>query len=273
MGFQMLEKAEAFAPKDDDFEYLHTKVIFTDGHGFFYACTQLRLDELDHDSLYLPELQNTATIIPADVWPLCPKGSTLAPEPIPNDCYVKRPSLLDFGDGQDDSKTIRELILHEVQVCETLRHHQHPNVAKYLGCKVDNDRIVGLCLSKYSKTLLELVQEGAHIDMDSCLDGIKRGIDHLHGLGYVHNDINPNNIMFAAGDDTPVIIDFDSCQLEGENLGFKSGTFMWCDESSMVAVRQNDYYGLLRIRKYLEDAGGNRGGDLGIVHQEGAEAG
>ncbi|KAF8534456.1 kinase-like domain-containing protein [Trichophaea hybrida] len=271
MDFQILEKMEVFAPKNDDFEYSHTKVIFTDGHKFFYTYTQLSLDELDEDSPHLPELQNMAATIPADVWPICPMGSILAPKPIPSDCYVKRPSLLDFGDGQSDSKTISELILHEVRICEILRHHQHPNVAKYLGCIVDNDRIVGLCLPKYSKTLLQLVQEGVHIDIDSCLDGIKRGIDHLHGLGYIHNDINSNNIMFDAGDDTPIIIDFDSCQLEGDILGIKSGTFMWCDESSVVAVRQNDYYGLLRIRNFLEDMGGNRGGDLGIFHQEGVE--
>lgn len=55
---------------------------------------------------------------------------------------------------------------------------------------------------------------GALDDSDGCLDGIERGIRHLHLLGLVHNDINPAKIMFE-GDGAPIIIDFGSCRATG----------------------------------------------------------
>jgi serine/threonine protein kinase len=86
---------------------------------------------------------------------------------------------------------------------------------------------------------------------DTC-SKIENGIAHLHSLGLVHNDLNPlnpANIMFSE-DDIPVIIDFDSCRREGENL-LKAGTPGWSDESAIVADRANDYYGLKKIKEAI----------------------
>jgi serine/threonine protein kinase len=47
------------------------------------------------------------------------------------------------------------------------------------------------------------------VDTDSYLRHVKAGIDHLHALDIVHNDIHLDNVMFADRDgDVPVIIDF-----------------------------------------------------------------
>ena len=50
----------------------------------------------------------------------------------------------------------------------------------------------------------------------------QNGLDHLHNLGLNHNDINPANIMLDK-EDVPIIIDFNSCQREGD-LSFGIGT-------------------------------------------------
>lgn len=85
--------------------------------------------------------------------------------------------------------------------------------------------IVRFCLSKYSKTLTHLIWTNADIDVDACLDGIKKGIDHLHSLGFIHGDLTTSNVIFCEGDDraqSPVIIDFDACRIkEGEKLGLQ----------------------------------------------------
>jgi serine/threonine protein kinase len=51
----------------------------------------------------------------------------------------------------------------------------------------------------------------------SILEGVKKGLDHIHALGIIHNDITPSNIMLDEHD-TPIIIDFGSCRDMGESL-------------------------------------------------------
>ncbi|OJD28217.1 hypothetical protein ACJ73_00374 [Blastomyces percursus] len=48
-------------------------------------------------------------------------------------------------------------ILREVETCEVLRKHPHPNIASYYGCQVTNGRVSGLCFKRYTSTLLEKV--------------------------------------------------------------------------------------------------------------------
>ncbi|KAI5786629.1 hypothetical protein FPQ18DRAFT_232788, partial [Pyronema domesticum] len=100
----------------------------------------------------------------------------------------------------------------EVLVYEELQHHPHSNIVKYLGCLVDNGRIVGICLAKYDKTLSDVIhdQQG-DIDTENIINGIRSGVDHLHHLGYIHGDLHRDNIMFSEGDNTPIIIDFHCC--------------------------------------------------------------
>ncbi|KAH7886444.1 hypothetical protein F5I97DRAFT_1967788 [Phlebopus sp. FC_14] len=42
------------------------------------------------------------------------------------------------------------------------------------------------------------------------IKGVRAGLDHLHGLGYVHNDVTPESIMIED-DDNPVLTDFSAC--------------------------------------------------------------
>ena len=168
---------------------------------------------------------------------------------------MKRPSLLDYGDGDgDDTKTSTELsglLLSEAEVCEILRTSPHPNIAQYLGCQVEDDRIMGLCFVKYGMNLWErVIKDSRPFDKDLILQGIQEGIRHLHSLGLIHCDLNPVNIVMDHGD-TPVIVDFDSCRRNGEELGLKRGTFGWTNEDFKFARPENDEYGLSKIRDFL----------------------
>ena len=150
----------------------------------------------------------------------------------------------------------KDLLLQEARFCEILRKAPHPNVAAYLGCVKNDGWILGLCFAKYKKTLWQRIILDKDTSLacpdlsEAVLAGIRDGIEHIHSLGYCHNDINATNIMFGD-DDAPIIIDFDACRPEGEELGLKKGTKGWYDESSTHSCRENDYYGLRKIKEFI----------------------
>ena len=187
--------------------------------------------------------------IPAEsVWPPMDPRFTRTPDPLPPNTYLKQPSLLDYGDTCASLEPSCQ-ILTEVEACEILRRHPHPNIAQYLGCVSKHGRIKGLCFVKYPMTLSKRLKDPKPFDKALCLQGIERGIGHMHGLGLIHNDLNPSNIMMDG--DNPVIIDFDSCKREGAKLGLKAGTFGWAIDGADYARRENDIYGLSKIREIL----------------------
>ncbi|KAL2434172.1 hypothetical protein ABEF95_014900 [Exophiala dermatitidis] len=210
MGLEIVECSEAWEEVDnsDDFEFSHTKVSLRDGFEFFYARVDQRktpsFQVVDPSSLKLHP-------IPTDtIWPKCQEDALRCPNPDSAEIYLKRPSLLAYGDNFASTE-IKALVLHEVQICETLAQYPHPIVAKYLGCQEENGLITGLCFEKYGDSLFQMMEDGRRsdsFDKAACLQDIRNGIQHLHSLKIVHGDINPHNIL-SHGDNF-VIIDFDS---------------------------------------------------------------
>jgi serine/threonine protein kinase len=246
----MHEQREAWVPVDDQFAFSHTTIIFKDRatKALFYTRTKQRYrpnEAIDINSL-------TLTPIPLDdVFPsLSCGGLTEAPNPLPLNTFVKRPNLVDYPELVDRYR-LSDMLLEEARICEILMRSPHPNIVKYLGVVTENNRLTGLCFAKYVMTLAErLADNDPPLNRNLCLAGIESGIQTLHNLGLVHNDLNPHNIMLEAND-TPVIIDFDSCRREGEVLGLKAGTIGWADENFKIAKPENDYYGLRRIEEEM----------------------
>ena len=188
-----------------------------------------------------------------DIWPPFTENLTLAPHPLPNNTFLKKRSLIGF-----DLKTgpkPREVLLHEAHICEILRRDPHPNIASYLGCVRNEGLVTGLCFVRYKEILLDRLRDSNRpLNVRSYFKGVENGLDHLHDLGLNHNDINPANIMLDK-EDVPIIIDFDSCQREGE-LSFGIGTPGWTDGSlTGISERKNDDFGLKQLyQKFLKDA-------------------
>lgn len=153
----------------------------------------------------------------------------------------------------EDGLSMQKALLDEIRVCQLLQKSPHPNIAKYYGCAVNkNNRITGLYFRKYEQSLADRVKDGPPFDHEICLRDVEDGLTHLHGLGFVHNDVNPANIMFDE-DGRAVIIDFDSCRREGEKLGKgKAGTMGYADETAEVARRENDWFSLGKVRDFLQ---------------------
>ena len=238
-------QSPAFVEKHGDLVFSHTKIILREGNQYYYAisshrCLGFKVDIHELNPIPIPSSQ---------LWPSFPTQFRQTPEPLPHDCFVKRPSLLDCGHNEASNGDVGSLLLHEAEVCEILRASPHPNIAQYLGCLVENDKIMGHCFVKYGMNLYEMVTKDSRpFDADLILRGIQEGIQHLHSLGLIHCDINPDNIVMDG--DTPVIVDFDSCRRNGE-LGMKGGTLNWTREDFEFARPENDEYGLAKIRDFL----------------------
>jgi serine/threonine protein kinase len=243
---QVCEQNEAWVEKDGDYTFSHSKIILRKDDQYFYATSTHRyrsaadVNIVDLDPVPIPA---------SKIWPQFPKHFKRAPEPLPEHCYVKRPSLLYYGDTQASTE-LGDLVLHEAQICEILRASPHPNIAQYLGCIVEKGRITGLCFIRYDMTLLQRVTQDARpFNADYLLRGIEEGIRHLHSLDLIHCDLNPNNVFLRG--EVPVVGDFDSCRRKGEKLGLKAGTSGWTSEEFEFALPANDQYGLSLIQDFL----------------------
>ena len=99
----------------------------------------------------------------------------------------------------------------------------------------------------------QFVQCGLSVDeRDGYIHKIRNALQHLHNLGFVHNDINPSNIMFDDKDE-PIIIDFNSCCRIGESLDNIGRTPGWYDHSVRVSLPKNDLDALDEIFEWLSD--------------------
>jgi serine/threonine protein kinase len=150
-----------------------------------------------------------------------------------------------------DRPEFATLILTEVEACEVLRLHPHPNIAPYLGCVVENSHIKGPCFPKYSTILAHMLKDKVEFDRAFVQRDIEAGVEHMHKLGLLHGDLNPTNIMFDGN--SAVIIDFDSCKKQSKKLGAKGGTPGWDLADAEYARRENDLYSLSLIATALEN--------------------
>ena len=248
---KVIQFARAYREDGDDNIFDHYVIILSQGTEIFKAQSQLNFPlhaESEAEQLDCP-------LIPIPKEDICPPFTdhlTLAPNPLPNDTFLKKPSVLGFSDSGPKP---REKLLHEAQMCEILRRHPHPNIVSYLGCVRDEGLVTALCLVRYKETLADrLRDDNRPLNIRSCLEGVKNGLDHLHNLGLNHNDINPANIMLDK-EDVPIIIDFDSCEKEGE-LSLGLGTPGWTDGPlTGMSERKNDDFGLMQLYKtFLKDA-------------------
>ena len=193
-----------------------------------------------------------------DIYPVFEEGFTrFNPDALLEEKYhLKRPNVSSW-DGDDMHA---KLLLAEVKNHEFFLQHAHPNLGGYLGCVVQDGRIVQLAFPKYVERLCDKVQRAQKGDLADFplqellvhIDRVEEAVDHLHALGYAHNDIGALNIMFDD-DDVPVLIDLDSCTKfggrikKGGTAGGWLGPFEWgqafkessieCDKASMQYLR------------------------------------
>jgi len=245
---EIIHQSRSYREVDGELKFYRNTFILKNDTAFFYATSSERLPQ--GDAVDIDELAVYPIPI-EDIYPLFSPKWTLAPDTPPQPCHIKHPDLLSYNPDAPVGRRPCDTLTTEIGICELLKENPHPNIAQYLGCTVHDGRVTGLVFSKYGITLGNRFEpEHGPLRPEVYLAGIENGLRHLHGLGLVHNDINPENIMLRD-DDTPVIIDFDTCQREGEECR-SAGTDPWCLDNMEFAVQENDYYGLEKIREALQ---------------------
>jgi serine/threonine protein kinase len=86
--------------------------------------------------------------------------------------------------------------------------------------------------------------------MRKWLSPLHEAVNHLHSIGYVHDDITALNIMFD-GQGRPVIIDFGSICRVGESLSQYKRTMEWHDPMVTHATLSNDTDALKGLETWL----------------------
>jgi serine/threonine protein kinase len=258
---QIMFTAEKFSTVDGVLKYHLNTVLYRLGEAFYVGSSRVRYrskEEVNFEDIF------DSVLIPEDHLSCpFPEHFTRAPDPLPSNCYVKRPFPLLYNLAAPNA--LGDSLLEEATIYENLVHHPHPNIAKYYGCQVKNNRVTGLCFVKYHESLMKRVNPGHNgkrwfdatkrplKDMKLCLDGIGKGLEHLHSLGLVHNDLNPSNIMFPSeDDDTPIIIDFGSCKSIGDSIDV-GRTEEWYDEKVTTSLPSNDTDALNEITEWLRN--------------------
>ncbi|KAF2425534.1 hypothetical protein EJ08DRAFT_689346 [Tothia fuscella] len=253
VAVDVLESLELFEEEVDGvYHYTATHVVYQVDNNLYHGRMKSR-SSASLTKFSIEDVTNITSIPTAAFRPLCPPFFTQAPSPLPS----------------DNPHQIAEGVLQECQTCEFLQKHPHPNIAEYLSCESlasesRDHEITGICFTKYPQTLMKRVNpegDGKRAftfdrqtlkNPGKVLQGVENGLRHLHQLNLVHNDINPSNIMLLH-DDTPVIIDFDSCRQIGESLEGVGRTYEWYDEDVQTSPPSNDLDALREIREWLSD--------------------
>lgn len=86
------------------------------------------------------------------------------------------------------------------------------------------------------------------------MEALESAIDHLHSLGWAHNDLNPGNVLVDKSG-MPVLIDFDSCHEIGQKLLTSRGTEGWRDvdiNDYDTSEKSHDIFALGKLRAWLD---------------------
>lgn len=163
--------------------------------------------------------------------------------------YLKTPALAVYA-----SQGLEARMLREIETCEILRQHPHPNLATYYGCHNESGKATGLYFKQYQTTLSDEVNP-EHLSKEAftltrrprvtsdilhVINDLLDGVQNLHSLGLVHNDITPANIMLDESRRL-VLIDFDSRRHEGDSISDTKvrRTYGWYDPKVDTSMKQS----------------------------------
>ncbi|KAF2240343.1 hypothetical protein BU26DRAFT_470815, partial [Trematosphaeria pertusa] len=185
------------------------------------------------------------------VYPIRPSSISTVSDADQRNLFIKRPKLLCLDD-EEETKLLPQMLLEEAEVLEFLKQHHHPNLIRYYGRTVNRGRITGIALENHQVILQYHFKKVSNsFNIVACMEGIRAGVEHLHALGFAHNDLNPMNIALDSNDN-PIILDFRSCRRFGEQL-LSAGTYGWIEEDFTTSAQRHDEFAMKKIEAWLKE--------------------
>lgn len=201
----------------------------------------------------LEEYQDALELVSdEELYPAIPGGVslTIAPEHLDDiSAFVKTPGLYSY-ESYKGTDFIPRSILEETLIMEQLSRSPHPNIIHYHGCRVKRGRITAIILERLGQSLTHYAQTPGYAQLNKTefFTALESAVHHIHAIGLVHNDINPDNIMVKDG--TPVLIDFGSCQPFGKRLQ-SLGTVGWFEKEFFTSEQEHDTFSMKKLREWL----------------------
>ncbi len=240
----LLETHESWSDEGGEFTHVGYVIAWEEDGKVFrleHEGTTFDLERLEAPSPIPPEHLTTPWL----------SGYVEAPQPLPPTTFVK--SIPPIRYTPHAPMVPSQLMRKEIEVYTGLSRAPHPNICPFYGCVRDGHRATALVLKKVPHELPDqwrFATPDIIVPKLVILRGVKQGLDHLHNLGIVHNDINKANILLDESLD-PVIIDFNIALPEGEPRDEWLGTPGWYKKSS-ISSRENDIFALGLIAKWLD---------------------
>lgn len=163
----------------------------------------------------------------------------------------------------------------EIARCERISASPHPNLARYLGVETRKigieERVMRIAYQRYSMdlhafALMKRLLRPHHVPF--LLQGIRKGMRHLHNLGLVHCDLRPLNVFVTIDDKRDeygdallkevVIGDFDASVEIGKAIFLKRASKDWWPSEMQWGVKAEpwiDEWCLEKMGRWLMEDG------------------
>jgi serine/threonine protein kinase len=188
---------EEWSDDSDTPRFLGTLITaFVDGNAYVGRSTQ-HLDDLEEEDV----IELLEPIPPGNIFPPFSDDLTEAPPFDMSGHYLKAPQFA-YEDREPGRTFVADRLKSEAMTLERLSKNPHRSIVTYHGCVVKDGRITHLCLTRCYCNLVEYQEIGpGKEECERIVEQVRSGLEHLHGLGIAHNDINPGELLFNEGDD------------------------------------------------------------------------
>ncbi|KAK1584997.1 uncharacterized protein LY79DRAFT_519635 [Colletotrichum navitas] len=130
---EILDTTEAFKEDDGEYKFAGTLIVYRDSKDIYHGVSKDR--GLVASELSISQLTNKIQIPATAYSPTFPPTYTQAPDPLPPNTYVKKPSFLSYDRIHQGTlpNNIADNVLAKIQTYKLLEQNLHPNITRYLS--------------------------------------------------------------------------------------------------------------------------------------------